>query len=185
MIAAVEEFEQARAVVEREITFLRRHGKPLPDLVKLGCMVEVPSLLWQLDEILERADFLSVGSNDLFQFLFAVDRGNARVANRFDTLSLPVLRALKSIADKAAEAGVPVTLCGELASKPLEAMALIGLGFRHLSMSPAAIGPVKAMLVESDCGQLERLVARHLTGRQAEPLREVLRAFAEQHGVPL
>jgi phosphotransferase system enzyme I (PtsP) len=185
MIAAVEEFEQARAVVEREITFLRRHGKPLPDLVKLGAMVEVPSLLWQLDEILERADFLSVGSNDLFQFMFAVDRGNARVANRFDTLSLPVLRALKSIADKAAGAGVPVTLCGELASKPLEAMALIGLGFRHLSMSPAAIGPVKAMLVESDCSEIEGLVGQHLAGHHAQPLREVLRAFAEKRGVPL
>ena len=89
MVAAVEEFDQARAVVEREITFLRRHGKPLPDIVKLGAMVEVPSLLFQLDEILARADFLSVGSNDLIQFLFAADRGNTRVADRFDTLSLP------------------------------------------------------------------------------------------------
>ena len=185
MIAAVEEFDQARAVVEREITFLRRHGKPLPDIVKLGAMVEVPSLLWQLDEILARADFLSVGSNDLFQFLFAVDRGNARVANRFDTLSLPILRALKSIADGADAAGVPVTLCGELASRPLEAMALIGLGFRHLSMSPAAIGPVKAMLLECNCAEVQALVREHLAGRGGHSLRETLREFADLHDVPL
>jgi phosphotransferase system, enzyme I, PtsP len=185
MIAAVEEFDQARLVVEREITFLRRHGKPLPDLVKLGAMVEVPSLLWQLDEILARADFLSVGSNDLFQFLFAVDRGNARVANRFDPLSIPVMRALKTIADKAREAGVPVTLCGELASRPLEAMALIGLGFRQLSMSPASIGPVKAMLLEADAGEIEDLVGRHIAAHSDTPLRIALREFANRHGVPL
>jgi phosphotransferase system enzyme I (PtsP) len=148
-------------------------------------MVEVPSLLWQLDEILMRADFLSVGSNDLFQFLFAVDRGNARVASRYDALSMPVLRALKMIADKARGAGVPVTLCGELASKPLEAMALIGLGFRHLSMSPAAIGPVKAALLECDAGEIEHVVARHLAGSGTPLLRETLREFAEKRGVPL
>ena len=185
MIAAVEEFDQARQVVEREITFLRRHGKPLPDLVKLGAMVEVPSLLWQLDEILARADFLSVGSNDLFQFLFAVDRGNARVANRFDPLSIPIMRALKSIADRSKAANVPVTLCGELASKPLEAMALLGLGFRQLSMSPASIGPVKAMLLEVEVGEIEDLVTRHLAAHSNEPLRAALRAFADRNGVPL
>jgi phosphotransferase system, enzyme I, PtsP len=185
MISAVEEFDQARAVVEREITFLRRHGKPLPDLVKLGSMVEVPSLLWQLDEILARVDFLSVGSNDLFQFLYAVDRGNSRVAGRFDSLSIPVLRALKTIVDKADAVGIPVTLCGELASRPLEAMALIGLGFRHLSMSPAAIGPVKAMLVECDASEIEDLVERHIATHADQPLRHVLRAFADQRGVPI
>lgn len=185
MIAAVEEFDQARAVVEREITFLRRHGKPLPDLVKLGAMVEVPSLLWNLDGILARVDFLSVGSNDLFQFMFAVDRGNARVANRFDPLSTPLMRALKDVADKAAEAGVPVTLCGELASRPLEAMALIGLGYRQLSMSPTAIGPVKAMLLDADAAELEAVVAHHLANPSKQSLREMLRNFAETHGIPL
>ncbi|MDQ0390621.1 phosphoenolpyruvate--protein phosphotransferase [Labrys monachus] len=185
MVAAVEEFDAARDVVEREITFLRRHGKPLPDLVKLGAMVEVPALLFQLDEILERVDFLSVGSNDLFQFLYAVDRGNARVAGRFDTLSTSVMRALKSIVDKAGEAGVPVTLCGELASKPLEALALIGLGFRQLSMTPSAIGPVKAMVLETDAGEVGDLVRRHVAADAERPLREALRDFAEQRGIPL
>ncbi len=91
MVSTVAEFEQARELVERELTHLRRHGHKLPDEVQVGSMVEVPSLLYQLDDLLERADFLSVGSNDLVQFLYAVDRGNPRVAARFDALSAPVL----------------------------------------------------------------------------------------------
>ena len=104
MIATVDEFDQAKELVERELTHLRRHGHKLPDQVEVGSMVEVPSLLYQLDELLERVDFLSVGSNDLVQFLYAVDRGNPRVSGRFDPLSAPVLRALKDIADKCARA---------------------------------------------------------------------------------
>ena len=115
MIATVDEFDQAKELVERELTHLRRHGHKLPEEVEVGSMVEVPSLLYQLDDLLERVDFLSVGSNDLVQFLYAVDRGNPRVSNRFDPLSAPVLRALKDIADKCREHGKPVTLCGELA----------------------------------------------------------------------
>ena len=95
MIATVEEFDEAHALVERELTYLRRHGHKLPERAEIGSMVEVPSLLYQLDELLERADFLSVGSNDLMQFFYAADRGNARVADRFDPLSAPMLRALQ------------------------------------------------------------------------------------------
>ena len=100
MIAMVGEFDQAKELVERELTHLRRHGHKLPDAVEVGSMVEVPSLLYQLDELLEHVDFLSVGSNDLVQFLYAVDRGNPRVSTRFDPLSPPVLRALKDIAEQ-------------------------------------------------------------------------------------
>lgn len=185
MIAAVEEFDQARAAVEREITFLRRHGHPLPDLVKLGAMVEVPSLVFQLDEILSRVDFLSVGSNDLFQFLYAVDRSNRLVAERFDTLSIAVLRVLRTITARAEAAGVPVTMCGELAGKPLEAMALMGLGFRQLSMSAAAIGPVKAMLLDSDAGEVISTVNAYADHPRPEPLRAVLRELAERRGIAL
>src|SRR5215217_2336960 len=113
-------------------------------------MVEVPSLLFQLDELLERADFLSVGSNDLVQFLYAADRGNSLVASRFDPISAPVLRALKDIADRAHAHGKPVTLCGEMASKPLGALALIALGYRSLSLTASAVGPVKAMVLDLD-----------------------------------
>ena len=151
MIAAVQEFDQAKELVERELTHLRRHGHKLPDEVEVGSMVEVPSLLYQLDELLDRVDFLSVGSNDLVQFLYAVDRGNPRVSGRFDPLSAPVLRALKDIADKGRAHKKPVTLCGELASQPLGALALVALGYRSLSLTPSAVGPVKAMLLDLDC----------------------------------
>src|ERR1700735_5077693 len=151
MIATVTEFDQAKELVERELTHLRRHGHKLPDEVEVGSMVEVPSLLYQLDELLEHVDFLSVGSNDLVQFLYAVDRGNPRVSTRFDPLSAPVLRALKDIADKSQEHKKPVTLCGELASQPIGALALAAIGYRALSLTPSAIGPVKAMLLDLNC----------------------------------
>ena len=151
MIATVDEFDQAKELVERELTHLRRHGHKLPDEVEVGSMVEVPSLLYQLDELLERVDFLSVGSNDLVQFLYAVDRGNPRVSSRFDPLSAPVLRALRDIADKCHEHKKPVTLCGELASQPIGALALAAIGYRSLSLTPSAVGPVKAMLLDLDC----------------------------------
>src|SRR5207244_13534413 len=95
MVATVEEFDEAKSLVERELTHLRRHGHKLPESVDVGTMVEVPSLLYQLDELLERVDFLSVGSNDLLQFFYAADGGNARVAERFDALSAPILRPFK------------------------------------------------------------------------------------------
>src|SRR3982074_1387003 len=159
MIAAVHEFDEAKTLVERELTHLRRHGHKLPDSVDIGTMLEVPSLLFQLDELLERVDFLSVGSNDLVQFFYAVDRGNSRVAGRFDELSPPVLRALKMIADKAKHDGQPVEPCGQRASFTLGAMALVGLGYRSLSLVPSAVGPVKAMLLELDAGKTEVLVS--------------------------
>ncbi|MGD0025068.1 MAG: putative PEP-binding protein, partial [Xanthobacteraceae bacterium] len=151
MVATVQEFDQAKELVERELTHLRRHGHKLPDEVQIGSMVEVPSLLYQLDELLERVDFLSVGSNDLVQFFYAIDRGNPRVASRFDALSAPLLRALKDIADKGRAHNKPVTLCGELASQPIGAIALVAIGYRALSLTPSAVGPVKAALLELDC----------------------------------
>jgi phosphotransferase system enzyme I (PtsP) len=184
MVAVVSEFDNARALVERELTYLRRHGHKLPEQVRVGVMLEVPSLLFALDEILERADFLSVGSNDLVQFLFAADRGNAQVSNRFDPLSPPGLRALKMIADCCRKHGKPFTLCGELAAKPLEAMALIALGFRSLSLSPAMIGPVKAMVLALDAGAAEKALIPMLNGGSTLP-REKLRAFATETGVPV
>ncbi|KQP32121.1 phosphoenolpyruvate--protein phosphotransferase [Methylobacterium sp. Leaf100] len=186
MVATVDEFTRAKAIVEREKAHLRRHGHPLPSDCKLGVMVEVPSLLFQIDEIARAADFLSVGSNDLMQFLFAVDRENRRVAGRFDTLSVPALRAFRLIAERAAAAGCPATVCGEIGGKPLEAMALIGLGFRHLSMSPAAIGPVKAMVLALDAAAIAAVIdAEMARAGEGATLRPALSAFAKAHGVPI
>ncbi|MGE0565392.1 MAG: phosphoenolpyruvate--protein phosphotransferase [Pseudolabrys sp.] len=150
MIATVDEFDKAKALVEAELTHLRRHGHSLPERVDIGTMLEVPALLLQLDEILERVDFLSVGSNDLMQFLYAADRGNARVYERFDPLTTPVLRALKSIVDKGRAHNKPISLCGEMASQPLAAVALAVIGYRSMSLSPSAVGPVKATLLDLD-----------------------------------
>ncbi|MCF4127145.1 phosphoenolpyruvate--protein phosphotransferase [Methylobacterium sp. SyP6R] len=186
MVATVEEFVQARGIVEREKAHLTRHGHPLPADCRLGVMVEVPSLLFQMDEIAAEADFLSVGSNDLMQFLFAVDRENRQVANRFDPLSAAALRAFRLIAERANAAGTPATVCGEIGGRPLEAMALIGLGFRALSMSPASIGPVKAMVLGIDAGAVAAFLEQELARtRDGASLRPALAAFAEEHGVPV
>ena len=186
MIAAVQEFDQARELVERELTHLRRHGHKLPDEVEVGSMVEVPSLLYQLDELLDRVDFLSVGSNDLVQFLYAVDRGNPRVSGRFDPLSAPVLRALKDIADKGRAHKKPVTLCGELASQPLGALALVALGYRSLSLTPSAVGPVKAMLLDLDCRKTAAFLSQLIEKASGSvPIRGQLEAFAADNGLQI
>jgi phosphotransferase system enzyme I (PtsP) len=186
MIATVEEFDEAKGLVERELTHLRRHGHKLPERVDIGTMLEVPSLLYQLDELLARVDFLSVGSNDLMQFFYAADRSNARVADRFDPLSAPVLRAFRDIAVKGKVHGKPVTLCGELASKPIGALALVALGYRSLSLSPSAVGPVKAMLLELNAGKAAALVGKLLESPAGSvSIREQLKAFAADHGLQI
>lgn len=174
MIAAVGEIDEARSIVEKELTHLRKWGHELPERLLLGAMVEVPALLFELDDLLARVDFISVGSNDLIQFMFAADRGNARVADRFDPLSPPMLRAFKLIADRARAADKPVTVCGELASRPVGALALLGLGFRSLSIAPSSIGPIKAMLRANDMARLETLVAMLLSAEDDGTAREEL-----------
>ena len=150
MVSTMEEFRAAREHLKCELAFCARVGRAPPSSVEFGAMVEVPSLLWQLDEIAAEADFLSVGSNDLTQYFFAADRGNRRVSARFDVLNPAFLRALKSIADAGATRGKRVTLCGEIGGRPLEAMTLIALGFRDLSMAATSIGPIKAMALSLD-----------------------------------
>jgi phosphotransferase system enzyme I (PtsP) len=186
MIATVEEFKKAREFVEMELTHLRRHGHQLPERLEVGTMVEVPSLLFQMDELLEEVDFLSVGSNDLMQFLYAADRGNTRVASRFDNLSTPVLRALRDIASKGRTHGKPVTLCGEMASQPIAALALATVGYRSLSLSPSAVGPVKAMLLDLDCGKAEKAILPLLDRPVGSvSIREQLEKFAAAEGLQL
>ena len=186
MIAMVEEFDKAKSLVEMELTHLRRHGHALPERVHIGTMLEVPALLFQLDELLARVDFLSVGSNDLMQFLYAADRGNARVSQRFDPLSAPVLRALKDIADKGRKHGKPVALCGELASQPIGALALAILGFRSLSLSPSAVGPIKALLLDLDCRKGESAILPFLDQPVGSvSIRHKLEGFAAAEGLQL
>jgi phosphotransferase system enzyme I (PtsP) len=150
LVASVDEFRQARALVDREVTWALRRGRPIPAQLRVGVMIETPALIWHLDALLPMTDFVSVGTNDLMQYMFAADRGNPRVSERYDLLSPPALRALKTIADACSDSGTPASICGEIAGRPLEAFALISLGFSRLSMPPAGIGPVKAMVLSLD-----------------------------------
>ncbi|ULJ71879.1 phosphoenolpyruvate--protein phosphotransferase [Rhizobium gallicum] len=186
MVTEVSEIAAVRELLQKEVQHLSRFGHGLPRKLQFGAMLEVPSLLWQLDELMAAVDFVSVGSNDLFQFAMAVDRGNARVSDRFDTLGKPFLRLLRDIVRAGERNNTPVTLCGELAGKPISAMALLGLGFRSVSMSPASIGPVKAMLLGLDAAALAKVMNEALDDIHATtPMREVLAHFAESHNIPL
>jgi phosphotransferase system enzyme I (PtsP) len=184
MVAEVDEFRQARALVDRELERLAKVGGVVPRKLRVGTMLEVPALAFQLPSLLSHSDFISVGSNDLAQFLFASDRGNPRLGNRYDVLSPPMLNCLKLIADQAGARGVPVTVCGEMAGRPIEAMALIGLGFRSLSMAPASIGPVKQMVLALNSERIGALMDDLLRGT-AHSLREQLRQFAINERVPV
>lgn len=184
MVAEIAEFRRARALVGKEIARLEKFGKEMPTELQIGTMLEVPSLVWQLDTLLPEVDFVSIGSNDLLQFLFASDRGNPRVATRYDFLSPTVLSFLRHIVKTCRAHGTPLTLCGEMSGKPLEAMALVGLGLRRISMSPAAIGPVKMMVRSLDAAKL----AAFMEGLYALPdrsVRDQLTAYAEENGIAI
>ena len=182
MIAEVHEYEKAKALIEREQALLLKHHHEAPKNIVLGAMIEVPSILWQLDQLFSVVDFASIGSNDLMQFLFAADRGNTRIADRFDTLSPAMLRALRHIVEKGAKYRVPLTLCGEMAGRPLEAMALIGLGFRSLSLAAPSIGPLKAMILSLDAAKLEEKLLP-LIASNNDSIRPHLESFCAEHGV--
>ncbi len=184
MVTEVREYRKIKAIVERERKILAGFGHAPPLEFHLGAMIEVPALLFQLDELMQEVDFASVGSNDLFQFVMAVDRGNPRMASRFDPLSRPFLRVLRQIVEKADQYHRPLTLCGELAGRPLPAMALAGIGFRSLSMASSSIGPVKAMLRDLDVAKLsECLLAALAEPIGGQTIRELLTDFADSNGI--
>lgn len=186
MVTDVSEIHAVRDLMQKEVQHLSKFGHSLPRKLQFGAMLEVPSLMWQLDELMAEVDFVSVGSNDLFQFSMAVDRGNARVSDRFDILGKPFLRILRDIARAGERNRTPVTLCGEMAGKPLSAMALIGVGFRSVSMAATSIGPVKAMLLGLDVEQLSAELNAALDDtRSQEPVRTLLMRFAEVNNIPV
>jgi phosphotransferase system enzyme I (PtsP) len=184
MIAQVEELVAARHLLELELGRARRQGELVPGRLRVGVMLEVPALLWQLDHLLPRIDFVSIGSNDLVQFLFAADRGNPRLAGRYDCLSPAALRVLDFVVTKSNEAGVEVSVCGEMASRPIEALALLGLGLRTLSMTPSSVGPVKAMLRSVDLRRFSSFL-RETMGANTRTLRETIKVYARDHGIAI
>ncbi len=184
MITDVSEFKMAREILNKEIDRQKRRKSPTPIKIRVGTMLEVPALIWQLDNLLPLLDFISIGSNDLLQFFFACDRENPKLAGRYDPISPPALMMLKSIVDKCETHKVPITLCGEIGSKPVTALALLAIGFRRLSIAPAAVGPVKMMIRSLDLAGLEAYMAE-LLSRSDHSLRGLLTAFAKDHGVKI
>jgi phosphotransferase system enzyme I (PtsP) len=182
MVSESSEMDEVRALVEKEHAIVVAKGHEPPKLVAVGAMIEVPCLLFELDALMKKVDFVSVGSNDLMQFMFAADRTNARVGSRYDALSAAPLRALKTLVKSAHKHKVPLTLCGEMAARPIEAMALIALGFRSLSMAPASIGPVKAMILALHAGRAAKLLD-DLIKKGAHDIREELDTFARAEGI--
>ncbi len=180
MIATVAEFRAARALLEAEA----RRMRPAPEKLSIGAMLEVPALLWQLPELLKAVDFLSIGSNDLLQFLFAADRGTPGLAGRYDLLSAPVLDLLEQIISMARAAGVAVSLCGEAGARPLEALTLVALGMPSLSMPAPGILPIKALLAQADMAAFRPVLAAIRRGGAGAPsLRDPIAAWAREHGV--
>ena len=182
MVATIAEFRQARAVLTAEAARVR----PGPSEISIGTMLEVPALLFQIPALLRECDFISVGTNDLMQFFFAADRGSPALAGRYDLLSAPVLDALGGLATLAGAAGVPVSVCGEAASRPLEALVLASLGYETLSMPAPSVLPVKAALLGTDLGALRTmLTSLRRSGVEEASLREPLLAWLREQGAPI
>jgi phosphotransferase system enzyme I (PtsP) len=182
MIATISEFDDCRRILDMEIERHAKVGGIPPRTISVGTMLEVPSLIWQLDHLLGRVDFLSIGSNDLIQFVYAADRGNSRIASRYDVLSTPVLRMLRFIAERCIAANKPLSLCGEMAGKPLEALALIALGYRSLSMAPASVGQIRDLVRQTVLADVEEFILSQIHTNSAS-LRTEIKSFAQDHGI--
>lgn len=184
MVSNLAEFEEAKETLLLELEKEKRRSSEVPAKVNIGLMIEVPSVIFQLDAILEQADFISIGTNDLAQFIFACDRGNPRLTERYDVLSAPFLSMMGEIVSKANAAGVYCSVCGEMASNPIEALALIGLGFRNLSMSGSSFGRVKSMVRSMNVEDVADYV-HTLLKSQKRTLRPQLISYAYDHGIEI
>ena len=184
MVSEPWEYEEARALFEEQVEWARNGHRKTPKRIEFGAMLEVPSLAEMLDQLLPRVDFISIGTNDLTQFLFAADRSDPRLAQRYDWLSPAVLRFLKRIVDQARAAEVPVRICGEMGGRPLEAMALIGIGVENFSITPAGVGPLKAMIRSLDGSQI-RSRMEQLLARPPKDVRKALTEWSRKHNVTI
>ncbi len=184
MVSEPWEYEQARALVERQRQWLQEQKKKLPVSVRYGAMLEVPALAEVLDILLPKLDFLSIGTNDLTKFLFAADRAHPRLAERYDWLSIAILRFLDRVVRTCGSYQVPVGVCGEMGGRTLEAMALVGLGIRRLSITPASVGPVKAMIRSINVAELQTVLGAMLADGTVD-IRAGLTQWAVERGVEL
>jgi phosphotransferase system, enzyme I, PtsP len=182
MISEPWEYDAAREIVEQQRSWLAERRKLLPTKVSYGAMLEVPALAETLDILLPKIDFLSIGTNDLTQFLFAADRAHPKLAERYDWLSPAILRFLRRIVREASAAGVPVGVCGEMGGRTLEAMALIGIGLERFSITPVAVGPIKAMIRSLDRAALIPTLEQILAHPPSD-IRAALRRWADDNDV--
>ena len=182
-VADAAEFEAARALVLDELAREGRLGRAVPAELKIGAMLETPSLAFAPDRFFDLADFISIGGNDLKQFFFAADRENELVRRRYEMLSSSFLDFLEQIIARCAAHGTPLSFCGEDAGRPVEALALAAIGFRSLSMRPASIGPVKALIRKVDLAGARTVIdaARRAGQRSVRP---ALEAWLTETGIP-
>lgn len=184
MVSEPWEYEEARNLFISQRAWLKERGKKLPNAVRYGAMLEVPGLIETLDLMLPHLDFLSIGTNDLTQFLFAADRAHPRLAERYDWLSPIVMRYINRVVKICEGSRVTLGVCGEMGGRPLEAMALLGLGIKRLSITPAGVGPVKAMIRSLDLGALQAAMPSILQSPTSNP-RGQYQSWAERHDVDL
>lgn len=184
MISTLQEFLEAKETVMLEYEREKTRKNPTAKQINIGIMIEVPSIVFQLDEILQEVDFISVGTNDLYQFTFACDRGNPRLSNRYDVLSAPFLRLMKTIVDKAGQYKVYCSVCGEMAGNPIEAMVLIGMGYRNFSVSGSSYAKVKKMIRSLKKEDIEDYV-KLLFKSNKKSLRPQLLSYALDHGIAI
>lgn len=182
MVSEPWEFDAAKAVFEDQLAFLRKRKHVLPDRVEYGAMLEVPALAEVLDLLIPRVSFISVGTNDLTQFLFAADRANPKLAERYDWLSPSILRFLRRIAQATVGQEVDLGVCGEMGGRQLEALALLGLGFRRLSITPVSVGPIKELVRQVDLSEITEAMTAWLSS-PPDNMRETLKAWADERGI--
>ena len=186
MVTTVDEMIAARALFDREVDRAVSLDLDLPEKLEIGVMLETPSLAWQVSAVCDHVDFVSVGANDLMQFFFAADRDNARVSDRYDPLHPAALSVLKFVADRCAMNNTPVSVCGEIAARPLEAVVLAALGYRTLSMPVTGIGPVKAALLKLDTQDFARVIAPHISVEsRLSSLREIAQDYCIKNAIPV
>jgi phosphotransferase system enzyme I (PtsP) len=184
MVSEVWEFEAAREVFEKQLAFMKRHKKIVPETINYGAMLEVPALAEMLDLLLPKVNFVSIGTNDLTQFLFAADRANPKLAERYDWLSSAIMRFLRRVLQTSAGFDAEIGVCGEMAGRPLEALALLGIGYRRLSITPAAVGPIKELVRKVDLKEISSAMNDWLADPSCD-LRKNLQEWAEQRGIEL
>jgi phosphotransferase system enzyme I (PtsP) len=182
MVSEPWEFDAAKAVFDGQLAFLRAQKKVLPEAIRYGAMLEVPALAEQLDVLAPKLSFLSIGTNDLTQFLFAADRSNPKLAARYDWLSPSILRFIRRVLGSLDGSTIDVTVCGEMGGRQLEALALIGAGIRRLSITPAAVGPIKELVRRIDLAEITAAMDGWLASPPAN-LRAELEQWACAHGI--